>query len=405
MISAKDRAILRELAKKQMEYANTPENRRRNEAWYKHNDLQGERPLVTIEEWTFSHEVARPLSCETEKGRVFEGQLMSHIIGREDIDDDRATPDYFAVSQGGCFEAFGQPIEVQNAEDSIGYQFMHPVKDLKQDWEKIGCSNWGFDKNEEDYTLAQEVFAGVMPVKQISDYPGASLTQLLVKLMGMETLFISMYDCPELLSRLLGRLTDEIASYHIEMEQAGILITNNQNQDVAQGTYGHTHSLTYKENASLKDMWGYFDSQETVGVSPDMFAEIFFPHYKRLMDMCGLVNYACCEPVHSIWDSCLSKCDNIRKISISPWCDEEFMGDNLRGTSIIYHRKPSPNIVGAPGFLDEAAYSEHIVETLNAAKGCKVEFSLRDIYTLGGDKGRAKRVVRLIWELIDKHWR
>ena len=403
-ITQKDKEILRELAKKQMEYANTPENQRRNDFWYRHNDLQGERPLVTIEERFFMQDLARPLSCETEKGRAFESQIVQNIIVREDIDDDRATPDFFSVLHTCWFQPFGYDIEKKSPEGSIGYQFAHPVKDLGQDWDKIRESKWGFDTNDDDFALAKEVFSNIMPVKRISDYPKASLTQQLVKLMGMETLYFSMYDYPELLTQLLSRLTDEIISFYMEMEQKGLLITNNQNQLVAQGTYGQTNSLTYKENASLKDMWGYVDSQETVSISPDLFEELIFPHYKKIIDMCGLINYGCCEPVHSIWDNCLSKCSNIRKLSISPWCDEEFIGDRLRNTSVIYHRKPSPNLVGFFGAFDETAYAQEIVKTLKAAKGCKLEFSLRDIYSLNGEKDRAKKAIQIIGVMIDKYW-
>jgi len=220
----------------------------------------------------------------------------------------------------------------------------------------------------------------------------------------METMLLSLYDYPELFHQVINQLTNDLLQYHKEMETAGVYITNNINQQIGQGTYAHTALLSSKDGAALTDMWGYFDSQETTDVSPDMFAEFFFPYYKRLMDMCGLVNYGCCEPVHGIWDSCLSQCHNIRKLSIAPWCDEEFIGDKLRCTNIIYHRKPSPNTVAAPGTFDEVMYAEHIVKTLKAAKGCKLEFSLRDIYSLGGEKTRANRVVRLIRDMIERHW-
>ena len=402
-ITAKDIGILRDLAKRQMEYAMTPENQRRNDAWYKHNDLQGEKPLVTIEEQTFMQELSRPLSCESKKGQHFEGQILLNIICREDIDDDRATPDYFAVSDNCWFLPFGCEIDVNRMSDSIGFSFVHPVSDLVQDWDKIGKSKWGFE-NSDDFDVAHEVFSGIMPIRRISDYPVVSLTQHLVKLMGMEALYLSMYDHPDLLIKLMSRLTDDFISFYTEMEHTGRLITNNKNQAVAQGTYGQTNALSYRENASLKDMWGYADSQETVSISPDQFDEFFFPYYKKIMDLCGLVNYGCCEPVHRIWDRCLSKCGNLRKLSISPWCDEEFIGDKLRDTNVIYHRKPSPNLVSAFGSFDEVSYAREITTTLKAAKGCKLEFSLRDIYSLNGEKDRAKKVVRLIHSLIDRYW-
>ena len=86
-----------------------------------------------------------------------------------------------------------------------------------------------------------------------------------------------------------------------------------------------------------------------------MYEEFIFPYYKRISDLYGIFSYGCCEPVDPIWDNCLSKCENLRKISISPWCKEELMGEKLRGTKVIYHRKPSPNFIGVGKELDEEA--------------------------------------------------
>ena len=427
-MTPKDKSILRDLAKKQMECASSPENKKREDEWYKHNDLKGSRPLVTVDEWTFGHELARPLSCETEMGRDFESRLMDEIIAREDIDDDRSTPDFFPVKEKSWFTPFGMESKRIKVDDGIAYEYEHKVLDLETDRFKLKGSKWGMrfsdkdpnDKSpngkspndrgpndidsDEEFQIACDVFGDIMPVKLVSAYPEYSMSQILIRYMSMENMLFALMDYPEWIHETFDRLTCDLFSYYKEKEQAGVLITNCLNQKLAQGTYSHTNDLNYKKGAAMSDMWGYFDSQETVGISPKMFEEFFFPYYKRIMDMCGLVNYGCCEPVDKIWDNCLSKCKNIRKLSISPWCDEEFIADKLRGSSTIYHRKPSPNLVGAVGDFDEGQYREHILATLKAAKGCKLEFSLRDIYSLNGDKTRARRAVQIIRDLIDQNW-
>jgi len=403
-ISYKDKAILQDLAKQQMEYAKTPKNIEREKRWQLHNDLQGIGPLVTIEEGTFFHEVARPLTCETEIGRAFESQIINAIIGREDMDDDRATPDYFSVARPSWFTPFGVDVHARGAKGSIGYEFIHPIRDLEADMHILGPSTWGYEKHSPNLELAQDVFFGIMPVIETSGYPSIGLSYVLVKLMSMETMFTSIFDYPELFHQIMRQLTNDWLTYQRELEDNGILITNNRNQGIGQGTTSITSGLVYEDGTKTKNMWGYFDSQETSGMSPDMFKEMFFPYYKQLMDSCGLVNYGCCEPVDGIWDNCLSQCNNLRKLSIAPWCNEEMMADRLRGTNIIYHRKPSPNLLGETGIFNEAEYTKHITATLKAAKGCHLEFSLRDVYSLGGDKKRGKRVVELIWDLIERHW-
>ncbi len=193
------------------------------------------------------------------------------------------------------------------------------------------------------------------------------------------------------------------------MEQEGLLIENNSANFVGNGTFGFTHDLpgtnhTKGKSLSTQDMWGFMDSQETVSISPDMFGEFFFPYYFEVAKNFGLLSYGCCEPVHPIWEKYLSKLPNLRKISISPWCDEEYMGEALKGIDTIYHRKPSPNYIGVGKNLDEAAFTEHIQKTLKCAKGCKLEFSFRDIYTLGGDINKPRRAVEILRKLIEKNW-
>ena len=80
------------------------------------------------------------------------------------------------------------------------------------------------------------------------------------------------------------------------------------------------------------------------------------------------------------------------------------MGDVLRGTNIIYSRKPKPNFVGVDPIFQEDAFREHINRTLHAAKGCTVEFVFRDIYTLKGEPMRARRAVQIVREQIEKEW-
>ena len=48
-ISAEDRKILRETAKKQMDFACQERNKILKEKWYLHNALRGETPMVVLE--------------------------------------------------------------------------------------------------------------------------------------------------------------------------------------------------------------------------------------------------------------------------------------------------------------------------------------------------------------------
>jgi hypothetical protein len=78
------------------------------------------------------------------------------------------------------------------------------------------------------------------------------------------------------------------------------------------------------------------------------------------------------------------------------------MGEALRGTDIVFSRKPDPNFLGVDETLNEAGWSSHIHDTLEATRGVAVEFIIRDVYTVHGNLDKPRRAVELARQLIDE---
>jgi hypothetical protein len=135
-----------------------------------------------------------------------------------------------------------------------------------------------------------------------------------------------------------------------------------------------------------------------------MYGRFVFPYYRDLCEPFGLVYYGCCEPVHDIWKDYVSKLPHLRKVSISAWCNEEFMGEALAGGRVIYSRKPSPNFVGVGTTFDAEGFRAHIEKTLRAARGCEAEIIFRDIYTVSGDRTKPGQAVKITREAIETLW-
>ncbi len=55
--------------------------------------------------------------------------------------------------------------------------------------------------------------------------------------------------------------------------------------------------------------------------------------------------------------------------------------------------------------LDEEAVRKHIRTSLQAARGCKMEITQRDVYTIHNDIAKAKRYVDIIREEIENNWK
>jgi hypothetical protein len=225
----------------------------------------------------------------------------------------------------------------------------------------------------------------------------------ITRLMAMENMFIAMCDEAELFHRMMEMYTTDALGLIDEMEKDGVLLPTVGDLNLPQGTYCFTGDLPSTGTGLRADqVWGYLDSQETSGVSPDMFHEFVYPYYKRIADRVGLLSYGCCEGVHPLWEKSVSRFTNLRKVSISPWCDEEYMGDALQDRKVVFLRKPSPNWIGVDRYMDEDAVRAAMAKTVAAAKGVTLEVSQRDVYTVHGDTGKVARYVELIREAFEK---
>ncbi|HBE02052.1 MAG TPA: hypothetical protein DC049_06195 [Spirochaetia bacterium] len=217
----------------------------------------------------------------------------------------------------------------------------------------------------------------------------------------------ALIDNPDDIQYLYRFISDDIMRFVSWQEESGLLVLNNGNDYIGSGSYGFIDDFPVRQDSAApikkNELWVNMNSQETICVSPQMFADYIFPHYYNLAGEFGLVYYGCCEPVHNIWDTCIAKLPKLKKVSISPWCDEQFMGDRLRNSKIIYSRKPNPALIGLGNF-DQNIFKRHIADTLLAAKECNLEIIFRDIFTLHGSRDLAGRAVNITRELIDELW-
>lgn len=415
-VTLDERKYLRELAAKVLEYAHLPIMQERRRLWYNHNSLKGDRPMVVMEVESFEKDLLPPLQCTSDAAREIEYNLMKPIVNHELVDDDKVISPYYEVFWRINFRLLDLYIKTFHAKDNegrdLGYAWQHPIRDLKSDFYLIKPSYYSVDR---DYTMAwktfvEEIMGDILPVK----VKNRSLrwhfvpSSMIVNIMGQEKMMLSMMDYPDEMHKLFNFIKKDILGYLRWQEQEGLLTLNNENDYVGAGSYGFTDELpteNFKRNGRVtsKDLWMNMNSQETVPISPEMFGEFAFPCYQELAKEFGLVYYGCCEPVHNIWDKFISQIPGLRKVSISPWCDEEFMGKALCGSNVIYSRKPSPNYIGVGNF-DEESFKEHIAYTLKAAKGCQLEIIFRDVYTLTGDRSKPGKAVRITRNLIEKMW-
>lgn len=405
---AEDKQILRDLAMRQLEISRSERNQTLKKLWLKHNSCTGERPMLTVETDTFADDILpQKMRCKTDTGRKIEFRLLLKQVNCVEFEDDSVLPDYFPVQHQFFLKPFGIDLKITRTE-GLGHHFDPQIIDLERDFHLLKQTTFHCEDGQlkEIMEFAEDSFGDILPVRFEGMAPWCTLTQDLVHLMGMENMFFAMYDYPESFRTVLDRLSDDYIAFFDYLEENELLLPTNGSERVSQGTYGFNDVLPKeKKHYTTRDIWGFMDSQETVGVSAEMFAELIFPYYKKVGERFGLLSYGCCEPVHPIWDNCIRRLTNLKKVSISPWCDENFMGERLCGSSVIYHRKPDPTILGVGSALDEDRLRKHIRATVKAAEGCTIEFSQRDVYSVSKSAEKVKRYVQILREETENAYR
>ena len=409
MISQKDREILRALAAHKLELAHSARNAEILAMWQSQAEGRRDTPTVRLLFSNFTNEVidAR-MQCEGEDARKLERRLLSPMVGRDLFEDDTPVTDRFDVRPIVKGFPFGTRPKQTKAKSSIGYHIEPLTEDIEADVALFENGGFSVDTTatEAVCAMADEVFGDILPSRIMQPSLTGAITNPLVRMIGMENYYMSMYDAPEVLHQIMEMATTVYERYFDELEQKGLLSPTNGCTPVAQESFAFTNELPAEGPiTSTKQCWGFLESQETTAASPDMFGEFVYPYYDRLVKRFGLLSYGCCERVDNLWEDYLSKWSSLRKLSVSPFNDERKIGDFLRGTRVVYYSKPRAEYVTNPGPLDEEALRRYFRGVAEAASGCLFEVAQREVGTIFGDFERGKRYVQIAREVIAEHWK
>ena len=418
-LPVEEREYLRGLARRQMEIAALPVMAERRKLWEDINDnVPGARPPFAIETWTFDRDFmpASIFRCTSEQGRRLEYGFLATIRRHELINDDVVCPGTLDMGWHVHTDTFGIDIKWEQVKDAeghlLGSHTHYPITDLAtQGFGMIKPTTFSLNREStfEQKAFLEEAFGDIMPVVMRSGvYAHNYLTHHLLCLMSMETFFLSMYDCPDTLHGIMGLLRDNAKRLAQWAEAEGILELNNTHQCTCGTCYNFTKTFPKRTpergKVRLSDMWAGMNSQETVGVAPELFHEFCYPYYNDLAELYGQVYWGCCEDTGPIWELSLSKLAHLKGVSISRWANQEYMAEALKGTGIIFSRKPDPNLLGILPGLDEAAWRKEIRDTLEITSrhGVPTQLVVRDVYSLQGDVGKARRATDIAREEINK---
>jgi len=404
-----DAAILRELAKRVREAAESEENKERIRLFYQHDTGPADRPVVLTETDGGIGMVIPDYApkCQEWWAQAYELHLNTVLMHHEIIRDDYPIEPYVSVGWQIGMSDYGVRQKNTDPEVEAGqrgaYHIDKAIEDLERDFHLLQPRTYSVNKEASlaQKALLEEVFEGVLGVRMRGNpWWTMGLTNPAIRLIGLEELMVYMFDQPEALHKLMKFLSDDNLRLLDWMASEGLLNINNEDDYVGSGSRGYTKSLPgagFDGAVRTQDMWTLIESQETVG----QYEEFIFPYENAIAERFGAVYYGCCEPVNSRWEV-LQNMANLKRVSVSPWCDEELMAESDK---IVYSRKPNPTLVSTEVFEEDAIRADlRKTLSLTSKNNCSTEIVMKDVHTLNGEPDRLTRWVGIAREVIAEYY-
>ena len=406
-IPGNDRQVLRRLAGRVGELAGRDIENHKKQLWTDHNDLEGNnRPLIFCDPENGWKEIITEghLECQSQLSRQWEFILRKEVFWGESMCDDRVIQGHFDMRDVFTCSAWGLSEVYSGGENGGAKRWDSPITDI-DDLSGLKFQTITVDPGAtaRDRELADSIFGDLLPIRRRNTwYWTLGLTQVLIKLRGLENMMLDMYDNPQGLHNLLAFLRDGTLDTIDFIERENLYTLNNEGDYVGSGGFGWTSQLPgsdFDGRVRASDLWCLSESQETVGVSPEMFGEFVFPYQLPIVERFGLICYGCCEPIDSRWHI-IKQIPNLRRVSVSPWCDRAKMAEYLGG-DYVYSLKPHPGLLAGASFDPDAVRAD-IRDALTKTAGCRLEIIMKDNNTIRNDPARVIKWVQIARQEIDK---
>lgn len=402
-INIKDHELLKELGKQVAEVAALPRQEETRKLWKSLNALKPVRPMVMIDQIPWQEmnvDDELTLKCENDFCRILEWKLREILYRWKHMRADMVVEKFIDVEKVINNICFGLP-NIENTAVSdpqnpvIGHSYFDQLK-TEDDLEKIKTPEISLDKKATDLReeIAREIFDGILGIRMTGASTMFNLWDWIVQWHGVENTIFDLVDRPEFMHKLMSRLTAAYFSMLEQYEQQGLLAYD---MPTIHCSGAYTDELPAPGfNPSFpgaKDTWTCGMAQIFATVSPAMHDEFDLEYAIKWYEKFGLVYYGCCEPLHSKIDI-IRKIPHLRKISISPWADQEKASGKI-GPDFVFSRKPSPAFLAGDTW-DRDIVKKDLMDTIAkcARYGCPLEFILKDISTVRYQPQR-------LWEWAD----
>ncbi len=411
-LSDQEKDVLKGLAEAIAAIAREPVHAEKVELWTKLNDLKSERPLVWINEIPW-HEMnvddELTLQCHDPWAKQLEDQLRKTIYQWKHMPGDMVVNDFLECPLAIHSTDFGvvEDVDIVKTDENseiVSRHFNVQIKDA-DDLAKIKMPTITHyeDITNLMYDTMCDLFRDIIPVKKIGQtHIWFTPWDYLIRWWGIQEAMLDLIERPQMVHDGVERL---VQAWMVELDQfeaQNLLSLDCNNTRVGSGGYGYTKELPDDnfdpDRVRPKNMWGCSNAQIFSEVSPKMHWEFALEHDLQWLARWGLTYYGCCEPLDRKM-KLMRKIPNLRKISISPWCNLKRAMQEV-GQDYAMSIKPSPAVFAPDTWHPEEAKSQ-IQAILDQDNGeHHIEFIMKDISTVRYDPQRLWEWESIIMEMI-----
>lgn len=405
-MNAKDKEIVRELAKQYLEIASSEQQQKMNRRMKDTNDLKLVRPPVLLDEipW-YQMDIGGDLTCRCEDQAAqkvetfFRRALFRHKYFRADTVFEPFYRVTMAYDSTGIGLKTKEEVLSTEGENNVVSHSYEDLLENEEDVEKIQIPTFTPrpDKDEKNMAFYTELLGDAIPVKLcgLGTFYHTAWDQI-VSLRGMEPVLYDLFDRPEHLHAIRQKLLDVALA---EMDFREKFIANDPRYPTVHTTPAY---ISWAEEGGLKQTWLRLNAQPFSEVSPDMHEEFDVDYALKIADRFGYTYYGCCEPLDRKLDV-ICKIPNLRKIGVSPWAKEEVMAEHMGGR-YVYSRKPNPANVAIETNPEVIRKETETTVKLCQKYGCPVEFILKDISTVSHRPQNLILWANTVAEVLDQYY-
>ncbi|MHB1355763.1 MAG: hypothetical protein ACYCZF_07275 [Anaerolineae bacterium] len=409
MLNQHDKDIIRHLASEVAEIAALPVQEQKRSLWRRLNARKPVRPMVMIDnvcwnEMNVDNELT--LTCEDGECRNYEDQLRKLLNQWKHFPVDMVVEPFIRVPKAVNNTGFGIDVKektaVSDATNSVVGHIFYNQLTTDDDLDRVKMPVITHDAAETARRLevAHTLFEGTLDIFGQGVDPYVGIWDPITLWMGVEGLLYALVDRPDFMRELARRVVQGYMSMLDQLEAQGLLC---HHQSLIHCTGAYTDDLPAPgfdpQRPRTQDIWMFGLAQTFSSVSPAVFQEFEVDPCMPLFERFGLVYYGCCDPLDKKMKQ-VRRIPNVRKISMSPWVNEE-LGAAEIGGDYVYSRKPNPAMLAWFDF-DERAVRDHLQTTVDvcARHGCPLELIQKDISTVKYQPQRLWRWAEIAMDVV-----